>query len=220
MRRSALLICFLALLGAAACSRPLTSVGLRPEYPALLRAYWAQSVPRVIEVDSLQPTFRWAPFPNAEEYDESVRTKLARAENVRYDLRVWRGSLWLPFPLIPSKQWGLHYGERVYERQGLREPWHRIEEPLQPTTLYVWSVRARFELDGETRATEWGRIVDRHEISGTPYFPFKTPAGQPHRLGESGHMNPDPRWFHEGRLFEVAKPSPASAQNRPALGAM
>jgi hypothetical protein len=99
---------------------------------------------------------------------------LTGATNVRYDLRVWRAV-------------GQHRGDLVYAREGLLAPWHRIEEPLQPITPYVWSVRARFDVNGETRATEWGSAVlsadwdfgrsspRAENILQRLYYPFTTP---------------------------------------------
>ena len=46
-------------------------------------------------------------------------------------------------------------GDVVYAREGLPAPWHTVEQPLAPGGRYFWSVRARFELDGRERVTDW-----------------------------------------------------------------
>lgn len=78
-------------------------------------------------VDSLQPTLRWEPSPEPD---------------VTYDLIIYKGvkvrSIWSE-------------GREVYYRQGLKEPEHKIEEPLKPDTVYYWSIRTR---RGE-KVSEW-----------------------------------------------------------------
>ncbi len=114
------------------------------------------------------PTLRWQAFPR----DSDIRMApeaMGRVKNVRYDffLAECRGA------------------ERriVYRREGLPLPEHRIEPSLQPKTAYAWSVRARFELDGRERLTEWSGLAlgafpefDRHFVPplGDAYL-FNTP---------------------------------------------
>jgi hypothetical protein len=50
----------------------------------------------------------------------------------------------------------------VYSQQGLVTPEHTLGTPLQPSSLYFWTVRAHFMLDGKRRATEWSEQM--------PYF--------------------------------------------------
>ncbi len=72
--------------------------------------------------------------------------------DVTYDLRVWRAEDGFP-------------GELVYERTALPEPVHLIEHPLEPSTPYFWTVRARFQLGGRTRVTPWAVTQDRQVYS-------------------------------------------------------
>ena len=90
-----------------------------------------------IRVESLRPTGRWEAFSG---------------ENVTYDLRIWE-----------SKELNSVVGEVVYEREGLTENVHTLEEALEPDTVYTWSVRARFVEDGKVRVTEWSK----YKISST-----------------------------------------------------
>jgi hypothetical protein len=43
----------------------------------------------------------------------------------------------------------------AYRRVGLPNNEHRLEVPLKYDTRYAWTVRARFDLDGRQRVTEW-----------------------------------------------------------------
>ena len=140
--------------------------GLRPEYPELrLIAF--------VEVDSVQPTLRWEAYPRPQDRGADREGVLARIRNVTYDLKIWRAEKETP-------------GEVVYTRQGLPEPWHRLERPLEPATKYFWTVRARFELDGDPRVIEWGTIRDPAAPASRPlqrsplipdpaHYRFKTP---------------------------------------------
>jgi hypothetical protein len=57
-------------------------------------------------------------------------------------------------------------------------PHHEVEEPLEPTTKYLWSVRAHFISDSHPRTIEWGLagLLLRGETVPNPScFRFKTP---------------------------------------------
>jgi len=152
-----------------ACVRPYPVIGLRPDYPKPLD-------PKA--VDSLQPTLRWQRFPREADAKADVDGWLVRIRNVTYDLRVWR-TVERPFPRP-------YPAELVYSRDGLAEPVHRVEVVLAPSTSYLWTVRARFELDGQTRVTEWSMLKGPGGRDGstpprapfvpsTAYYEFRTP---------------------------------------------
>ncbi len=44
----------------------------------------------------------------------------------------------------------------IYERRDLPDSSHKPERPLEKESRYFWSVRARFNLDGNTKGTKWG----------------------------------------------------------------
>lgn len=123
-----------------------TSFGLAPLYPRTRGMLTGdQLIGKHFEwaaVDGLQPTLRWQGFPRETDLRKAPE-EMARIKNVRYDLRIAR-----EHNLAPA---GI-----VYRREGLKESAHRIETPLSPDTRYFWTVRARFELDGRERVTEWG----------------------------------------------------------------
>jgi hypothetical protein len=60
----------------------------------------------------------------------------------------------------------------VLERRGIEGTSYRPEQPLAPDSEYVWSVRARFELDGNQRTTRWSGDWMGRGVRG---FLFYTP---------------------------------------------
>ncbi len=129
----------------AGCTVSAPIYGLRPEYP---KARFDAHRPGVVfaEVNSRQPTLRWEGFPTQGDREADTQGLLGRIRNVTYDLRVFRAER--GFPTGP-----------IYTRRGLPAPSHTLETPLEPSTEYFWTVRARFALDGRTRLTPWGRIA-------------------------------------------------------------
>jgi hypothetical protein len=87
------------------------------------------------------PTLRWERFPTSAA-EKKAPDLVARMRRVRYDLIIARES-------------NSASGDIVYAREGLPAPIHTVERPLQPGARYFWSVRARFELDGRERVTDW-----------------------------------------------------------------
>lgn len=145
------------------CGTPM--VGLQPEYPPFKKgmfALWG----KFVEVDSLQPTLRWQPFPRQEDSDADKEGTLNRIEDLTYEVRLWK--------TMTSSS-----GELVYARDGLKLPYHRLEEPLEPSTKYLWSARALFILDGHPRTIEWGLagyLLRDETVPNPSCFRFATPA--------------------------------------------
>ncbi len=123
--------------------------------------------------DTFHPTFRWgsfAPLGEAAAGDQSG--PLSRVQPLTYNLKVWRADT----NNLP--------GELIYGRDGLPASPHRMELPLEPDTKYFWTVRARFDLDGQTRVSPWA--VTRHRKGYSPstfdrvtnpfYYHFTTPS--------------------------------------------
>jgi hypothetical protein len=113
-------------------------------------------------VSGLHPLLSWQAFPR--QTDLATAPELAgRIGNVRYDLLVERN-------LAPA--------EIVYRREGLTATTHTVQTALQPATRYFWTVRARFELDGRERVTEWAttnyRVLDRLTSPNSYSYRFKT----------------------------------------------
>jgi hypothetical protein len=153
----------LAALLLAGCAEPLYVQGLRP---LQAKGHWWDAVP---SPDTLRPTLRWEPL--RDDPDRRV---------IGYDLRVWRAASNWP-PGRPDRA-------LVYRRDALPDAAHQLETALEPRTEYVWTVRARVEIDGATRVTEWSRVAPRAASGfagrGRPvepvmpdpgYFVFRTP---------------------------------------------
>ncbi len=161
----------LVLLPLAACAAPLDVVGLRPLAP--------EPYGNAPKLDSLQPELRWESFPRPADREADRGGWVNRVRRVTYDLRIWRGSR------DPYGYQEIYPAELVYSRTALATPGHLVEMPLAPDTQYVWSVRARFELDGQTRVTPWGVLLvpgqsvvdDPRSVSVPPrgYYRFVTP---------------------------------------------
>jgi len=128
---------------------------LKPRYPEPARAIdirgaWFERYRQswgglqFVPVDSLAPVLRWESFPRARDV-AAAGGAAGRFTDVSYE-----------FALFEAQRIGVIYefGTLLYRRAGLREPQARLE-PLQPCGRYLWTVRARFRLDGEPRVTEW-----------------------------------------------------------------
>lgn len=115
--------------------------------------------------NSLRPTFRWQAFPR--EGDKVIAPEdMLAVRNVRYDL-------------IIAGEKNMTPGEIIYNQRGLSQNSHTLTKSLKPDTRYFWSVRARFELNGRERVTEWGALDliahERLTVPSTGSYRFKTP---------------------------------------------
>jgi hypothetical protein len=87
--------------------------------------------------------------------------------NIRYDLIIWKAVnpkyddfSGLTSATFKGRVWSsVDSLTAVYERDGLMEFSHTVESPLEPNTDYAWSIRARFEVNGQTRASEWSLVL-------------------------------------------------------------
>ena len=117
-------------------------------------------------VDGLRPRFRWEAFPRPSDISAAPE-EMKRVSNVRYDLLV-------------AKEENMAPGAIIYRQQGLPSPEHAINLSLQPDARYFWTVRARFDLDGRSRVTEWGstHFAVREQIAAPSRnsYRFRTPG--------------------------------------------
>ena len=163
LRRARVLLALVLVMGG--CTAPAEITGLRPLYPEASTG-WAK-------VDSLQPTFRWEKFPRPLDLKSGGAELGKRVRNVTYDLRIWRGDYLRP-------------RELVFERTRLTVPEHKLAKPLATATKYYWTIRARFEIDGNPRVLEWGARRRSLGVTGegqrspvvpSPFFyRFNTPS--------------------------------------------
>jgi len=123
-------------------------------------------------VDSLQPTLRWEAFPWRQDPNNDQDSVLRRVTDVTYDLKIWTWRADTPNL------------EPVYDRRGLTVPFHKVNVRLMPSTVYWWSVRARFQLDGHSTVTEWGLLFYRSDKDITccrPFYPLFPGEERPFR---------------------------------------
>jgi len=166
--RGLVAVLFLSL---AACATPLEVAGLRPLSP--------EAYSHGPKLGSLQPELRWEPFPRPTDLETDRGGWVSRALHVTYDLRIWRGSR------DPYGYQEVYPAELVYSRTALAAPAHTVETPLEHDTQYLWSVRARFEIDGQQRVTPWSVLllpgqsaIDDPRSTSVPsrrYYRFATP---------------------------------------------
>jgi hypothetical protein len=141
---------------------------------------------RVPMVASVQPTLSWEAFPRKLDIDSDSKNLLTRVSQVRYDLRIWKsnpqgdagdliytrqGLSLEPMlaPKRPKDKTEAPEGEPVASppMPVERVVAHALAAPLDPNTMYLWSVRARFLLDGEERVTRWSLHQDAY-VGGMP----------------------------------------------------
>ncbi len=96
------------------------------------------------EVNSLRPTLTWERFPRSSDMSAEPDT-MSRIKQVSYDLIVAQEN-----NLAPDKI--------VYQKQGINKNGHTLDIALRSNSRYFWTVRARFELDGQEYVTDWGVV--------------------------------------------------------------
>lgn len=152
----------LATLSVMGCGRP-TTVGLHPLYPPVVRKGYSLMAD-FVAVETLTPTFRWQALA-IPPTDASTPAVYPRIDPVTYEIRIWRTTVG-------------ERGKLVVRRDGLTATDHRVAQPLEPDTRYLWSVRAHFMIDGRRRTTEWslaGYLLRNEAVPNDACLRFKTP---------------------------------------------
>lgn len=144
------------------CAYPPKISGFRPVYPEMVVT--PKSLMTWIEVDSLTPTLRWQPYPG--EHQDALDSEavpfiledLAEISDKQYDLFI--AEIQEDMSLTPT-----------YEAERLSQPYHTVEKALKPDAKFIWSIRARYKINGQARLSEWSK-------SNMPFlfYRFKTPA--------------------------------------------
>lgn len=143
---------------------------LKPTYPEL-KLYPFSTKLKFVEIESIQPILVWDAFPREGDIAHSPEGLIERIKDITYELKIWRVEKTSPVELI-------------YQRSGLTEPSHALEQPLEPLTRYYWTLRANYFIDGHKRMTGWSYsrkpgplLCDDATIPYQNYFRFKTSAG-------------------------------------------
>ena len=157
----------------AGCSYKASVYGLRPVSPPLRIGGMFSGSNGELAYPALsfeRPRFQWEAFtPPA-----PIPGSPGSPTNITYDLRIWKVRNGSP-------------GELVYECKGLPSPAHELPKPIEPQTRYFWSVRARFELDGESRLADWSRALQPHSPWTRSDLPSPIPAANYFRFITCGY---------------------------------
>jgi hypothetical protein len=154
------------------CSYNASIHGLRPISPPVrMGAVFSGSNAQLeyAVVTYLCPVFKWEPFVPP----PGATSNTALPTNITYDLRIWEVR-------------GDSPGDLVFETKALPAPQHKLERPLKPATRYFWSVRARFEIGGETRLTDWSRSLHPYRLLERADRPGEIPPANYFRFVTSG----------------------------------
>ncbi|MDX1432949.1 MAG: hypothetical protein R3286_10920 [Gammaproteobacteria bacterium] len=131
---------------------------ITPVHPPA-HSYDFEGRPWPARLDSFTPVFRWREFPDETARSADFQGKLGGLSELRYDLRLYRVD---------------YAGGRVrlvLERNGIAGEEYALEQPLAPDTRYVWTIRARFRIEGGERVTRWSGDWLTREVKG---FYFRT----------------------------------------------
>lgn len=142
---------------------PPARTGLDPRGAFLDRYRGGYGGTQFTQVDNSLPTLEWEAFLRP--WDAGGRDA-ALFSDVRYDLRIYDA---LAEDVVFTA------GRLIYERNGLREPWHRLETALTYCGRYFWTLRARFSLQGAPRVTEWSGA---YATIGGDVHPWLTRRGE------------------------------------------
>ena len=124
---------------------------LYPYYPELQFSFGSQDqvvliegaleaplLQRFVKIKEEKPLLKWESFPW--NYDQTLQEHFS---DITYDLEIYK-----------------YKGSLAYARIGLKENQHQVEYALQRGEKYLWTVRAKFKMDGKPRVTEWSGLYE------------------------------------------------------------
>lgn len=139
------LACIAMLFGLTGCASSSFVSGLDPIHPPMPMLL-------VPKVDSLQPTLSWEPFPGGYDRKSDPDGSLDSVTDVTYELKIWSAELFYgethAADIVPP-------ADGTYVQTRLLDAQHTVGKSLQPDTAYFWTVRARFNLDGDPAINTW-----------------------------------------------------------------
>ena len=133
----------------AGCSTPMA--GLQPQYPPFEKSTFSRWG-NFVEVDSLQPTLRWQPFPRPQDRAVTTAGMLTQIEGITYELRIWKTKATRCMRATASNclttnwrnRWSLRPG--ISGASGLIFYWMAILAPSNGGLRVVWFVKKRFQI--------------------------------------------------------------------------
>lgn len=149
-------------------------------------------------VDSLQPTLQWKALPWEKEWAADDEGFLTTISDITYDIKLWNcefGGFHISSGQLVYEKQGIVATERIIEREIQRSKFnpatneeellpsvmckeriaeHTIDISLKPSTCYVWSVRSKFKLNGQSRMTRWSDAMLPGESCESFVYPTDT----------------------------------------------
>jgi hypothetical protein len=115
--------------------------------------------------EDISPLLSWQSFPRESDFSAAA-VDMKRVKNVKYDLIVGSGD-------------NGETPEIIYQIEGLTDTSHKLPVRLNSNTRYFWSVRARFDLKGRLRVTDWATDCpfEQQLTVGSQIYRFYTPKG-------------------------------------------
>lgn len=132
---------------------------------------------RIPEINEVKPQLAWESFPQP--WDVSMSDQRMPG-NVSYEIEIYSTKFKKQkFMVIPQYE----IKQLVYHRDNIKQPQHKVEIELDPCTTYFWRVRAKFNMEGVPRITEWGGLywmilkdnefLDRYSDTASLYYVFR-----------------------------------------------
>jgi hypothetical protein len=135
----------------------------------------------LVEVVPLQPALVWSTFPRAEDAAAEALKPPHRVSGVSYELKLWQDPIHRSDQRrVDAPASALQLIEHVSD---LSMPTYNQKTPLVSDALYLWSVRAWFQLDEQLRATEWSIAPSQPEWAGQWICGYPTEQPRPWLIG-------------------------------------
>lgn len=137
---------------------------------------------KIPKIDSLHSQMTWESFPTVDELKDDKDHELAMLNNVSYEVKIY--SAVPAFPEASMRKDDLVPGELI-ESGTTQEPKFQPKIPLEDCGNYFWTFRARFNLNGQPKVTEWAGTYNRQlescwDFGSLPpkpsrtFYPFKS----------------------------------------------
>jgi hypothetical protein len=115
----------------------------------------------------IHPTFVWA------------EVNLPTATDIEYEIKIYNGKVFMKGTIerltgtYPNYQIVVPDRE-ILHRENIKTASYTVEEELEPCGWYFWTVRAKFNSQGNYRITEWSKYKDKYRTKHL--YPIRTPA--------------------------------------------
>jgi hypothetical protein len=128
-----------------------------------------------VEVNSSKPTLRWERFPRPDDYIEPNGGRRNKITEVSYEVRVFDTARSV---IKQQRREILIPAQVVYSARSIKETYHTVDRNLEACGNYFWTVRARFQLNGRVRVTEWAGAFDLSPVESLKARPWNLRRGE------------------------------------------